>query len=135
MQRPWFEEGLKFSCRRCGDCCTGDPGYVYLKRGEARVMADFLEMPLGEFRSRYTRKVGGRTSLVEQEDGRCCFLGEGGCRLYDSRPVQCRTFPFWLWIVAKPESWDEAARECPGMNRGRRFSRQEIEELLALRVR
>lgn len=133
-KNPWFEEGLKFSCRRCGDCCTGDPGYVFLRRGEAKIMAEFLKMPLKEFRESYTRKVGGKTSLIEEKDGRCTFLGDDGCRLYDSRPVQCRTFPFWLWVIARRENWNETARDCPGMNRGRRYTRQEIEDLLSLRI-
>ena len=97
-------------------------------------MARFLGLKVSEFRERYTRKVGGRTSLIEEPDGSCVFFAERGCRLYHSRPVQCRTFPFWFWIVARKGEWDEAARDCPGMNSGRRYTRQEIEELLALRV-
>jgi Fe-S-cluster containining protein len=131
---PWYREGLRFSCRQCGACCTGDPGYVFLRRGEAAAIAASLAMKEKEFRRVFTRKAGGRTSLKEESDGRCVFYDEG-CRVYDVRPVQCRTFPFWYWNLAKRENWETVAGECPGMNRGCRYSREEIEDLAAKRVR
>jgi len=39
-------------------------------------------------------------SLAEHTDGRCVFLGENGCELYDARPDQCRHFP-QTWRVAE----------------------------------
>ena len=131
---PWYREGLRFSCRQCGACCTGDPGYVFLRRGEGAAIAASLGMKEKEFRRVFTRKAGGRTSLMEESDGRCVFYEEG-CRIYAVRPVQCRTFPFWFWNLARRENWETLARDCPGMDRGRRYSREEIEERLAKRIR
>ena len=33
-EQPWYQEGLKFSCSQCGDCCTGAPGYVWVNKRE-----------------------------------------------------------------------------------------------------
>ena len=34
--RPYFfDRGIHFECRRCGACCTGDPGIVYADKDEA----------------------------------------------------------------------------------------------------
>jgi len=107
---------------------------VFLRRGEAAAIASSMGIEEKEFRRVFTRKAGGRTSLKEETDGRCVFYEEG-CRIYGARPVQCRTFPFWLWNLVKRESWDTMARECPGMNRGRRYTQEEIEERLAKRIR
>lgn len=53
-----------------------------------------------------------------------------GCSIYAVRPLQCRTWPFWPENVADRESWDRAARKCPGMNRGcRHFDRDRIDAL------
>ena len=32
METPWYEEGLRFECSQCGNCCRnhGEYGYVYL---------------------------------------------------------------------------------------------------------
>ena len=53
-----------------------------------------------------------------------------GCRVYEDRPRQCRTWPFWRGVVHSRERWDEEAADCPGMNGGRRFEAAEIEASL-----
>jgi Fe-S-cluster containining protein len=51
------------------------------------------------------------------------------CGIYPVRPLQCRTWPFWDGNLASAENWNAAAKRCPGMNRGRRFGKAEIEAL------
>jgi hypothetical protein len=131
----WYEEGLQFSCRRCGSCCTGEPGYVFLGQEEGAAIADFLGLGEETFREVYARKALGRWSLSEEKDGRCVFFTAEGCRIYAVRPRQCRTFPFWAWHLSRPASWDEAARECPGMGKGKLHSREEIKGKLSGRRR
>ena len=134
MSDPWYREGLRFQCQRCGACCTGAPGYVYFRRGEAEAIAGHLRIKVTDFRRRYTRKEDGRVSLREEPDGRCVFFEEGVCRIYLLRPTQCRTFPFWSWNVAKPENWEVVAEEGPGIGKGERFTLVEIRERLAKRI-
>ena len=31
---PWFKEGLKFECQRCGRCCRGEPGVIWVNKKE-----------------------------------------------------------------------------------------------------
>ena len=59
----WFAEGLRFTCTQCGNCCTGDPGYVWLSDIEIARLAEFLKLPPREVLDRYCRKVGSRWSL------------------------------------------------------------------------
>ena len=40
------------------------------------------------------------------------------CTVYDTRPRQCRTWPFWNSNLRSREAWDEAAEACPGCNKG-----------------
>ena len=42
MNEPWYSDGLKFDCTGCGDCCTGDPGYVWVSRAEIEALAAAL---------------------------------------------------------------------------------------------
>lgn len=30
----FFDAGIRFECRRCGACCTGDPGIVRVNERE-----------------------------------------------------------------------------------------------------
>lgn len=81
-------------CKRCGACCRAH-GYVKLRPGEAEAIADFLDMPLYDFTSEYTRLTYDRTklSLIEAEDGSCVFLDGNDCMIDKVKPKQCRTFP------------------------------------------
>jgi len=130
-QAKWYADGLAFECRACGNCCGGFPGYVWVTDKDVAAMAAAIQTSAGEFEDRYVIRVRGRMTLAEAEDWDCVMLGpDGRCRVYEARPVQCRTFPFWSSNLASPAAWAAAARECPGMNAGRRYSLEEIESRL-----
>lgn len=117
----WFENGLRFKCKgcECGDCCSGKhgPGTVWVSDEEVARLAAHVGMEAAAFRERYTRVVDGRVSLVERVNDDCIFYREGtGCLVYEARPVQCRTYPFWGKILRGPRTWSEEAKKCPGIH-------------------
>ena len=63
---PWYEKGLNFKCTECGQCCSGAPGYVWVNQEEIADMANYLNLSVQEFSSKYLRKVDGRWSLTEK---------------------------------------------------------------------
>lgn len=117
---PWYAEGLRFRCTGCGDCCTGEPGAVWVNDDEIAELAAFLAISPEELERRFVRKIGRRRSLFERFDGDCVFFDpdKRGCRVYPARPVQCRTWPFWSDNLESREAWDEAERVCPGSGQG-----------------
>lgn len=125
----WYAGGLRFTCTQCNSCCGGAPGYVWVEEPEIERIAAFLAMPVPEFTRRYCRKVWWRISLKELPGGDCVFLGPQGCQVYRVRPVQCRTFPFWPDLVESRGRWVSEKGRCPGIGRGRLYSRQEIEQI------
>lgn len=125
----WFAGGLRFACRRCGRCCSGEPGYVFLRLGEAEGIAAALGLGLEAFFLRHTRRVPGGISLRERPDGRCAYLREG-CAIYAARPRQCRAYPFWPRILASRAAWEREARECPGIGEGELHGEPEIRAAL-----
>jgi Fe-S-cluster containining protein len=94
-------------------------------------MAAYLGMSVSSFWAEHCRRVWWRVSLREREGGDCVLLGEDGCLVYPVRPAQCRAFPFWGDLIAKPAGWDELKERCPGVGRGRLYSREEIEAIMA----
>ena len=132
---PWYVAGLHFECVRCGRCCSGPgEGYIWVTKPEIEIIADFLKITVGQLRQKYLRRVGLRTTIIEHRVTRdCIFLqnigGERRCMIYPVRPSQCRNWPFWPSNLANPNAWNKAAQKCPGINRGRHYSCEEIEEI------
>ncbi len=104
-----------------------------MDQDEMTAMAKELEMTAEQFKKDYCRRVSFKYSLRERKPSNdCIFLvnrPEGGkyCEVYNSRPLQCRTWPFWKTNLASKLSWQSAAEDCPGINKGRLFSIDEIE--------
>lgn len=121
MTNPWFHKGLRFSCTGCGDCCTGAPGYVWINKAEIEALAAAMGIDVEEFQRRYVRKVGIRKSLIEWANGDCVFFDGKSrtCQVYDARPRQCRTWPFWHSNLTSEVTWKDTADRCHGCNRGR----------------
>ena len=128
---PWYGEGLCFECSRCGGCCKGR-GRVEVSDVEIAALAGHLGVGEVEFREHYTRAGRkGRVQLADGRGGRCIFYdGRGACAVYDERPRQCRLYPFWPSLLGSPDHWDDEARFCDGIGRGRRRSADEIDVLL-----
>lgn len=124
----WYKEGLKFSCQGCGGCCKGPGGYVWINDREIEAMAQKLGVSVKKFMSRYVRLVNGRKALIDNIKGDCIFLDEKGrCELYEERPAQCRTFPWWPEIVRAKETWEHSGYDCPGIGCGETNSVEVIE--------
>jgi len=106
-------------CETCGGrCCTGESGYIWAKYDEIEKMSDFVNLSVEDFATMYLKKVKHRYSLVEKRlgdsDYACIFFDEKMkcCSIYEVRPLQCRTFPFWEQFK---NNEDEVREECPGI--------------------
>ena len=114
---PWYQEGLRFECTGCGQCCTGSPGYIWVDEDEIVEIANFLNLSIDELASRYLRRVKGKISLLElPKSYDCTFLKDKKCQIYPVRPTQCRTFPWWPRNLKSEKDWQEAARHCEGIH-------------------
>ncbi len=123
MEEPWYRDGLKFECTRCGDCCAGSPGYVWVDLDEIRRLASHLKITVESFGKSYLRRVEDRISLVEKAGDACVFWDSAqGCTVYAARPRQCRTWPFWSENLRSPEAWAATRRVCPGAGEGELYT-------------
>ena len=121
----WFAEGIRFECQRCGKCCRGEPGYVWVKPDEIARMAEHLKVTAQEFRETYVRRQGLGLSLKERDNGDC-ILWKEKCLVYECRPVQCRGFPFWTYALKSRAAFAEVGRGCPGVGKGRLYTCEDI---------
>ncbi|MBL8757852.1 MAG: YkgJ family cysteine cluster protein [Phycisphaerae bacterium] len=132
---PERGEGLRFACTSCGNCCTGVPGYVLVSDAEVAALAQRLNLSTDAFIQRYTQMLPEGRSLIETHTRfgyDCVFLdrakvpGKAVCGVYEDRPIQCRTWPFWPNLLRSRNAWNQAAKGCPGMNTGPLIPLQQI---------
>jgi Fe-S-cluster containining protein len=134
-KNPWYVAGLHFECMECGNCCSGPgEGYIWVTKAEIEFIAEFLKISVEQVRQKYLKRIGLRTSIIEHATTKdCIFLqnisGQKKCVIYSVRPSQCRNWPFWSENLTSPNAWNEAARKCPGINRGRLYSYDEIQKI------
>lgn len=146
IEQEWFDHpdptgetstgeiGLRFTCTQCGGCCTGPTGFVLFTDTESQAMARDVGVTHYEFMERYTRDTIVGRSLKETKTKfgyDCIFLdrdeqGKALCKIYKTRPTQCRTWPFWRSNLESAETWAEEAEDCPGMNQGELHTTQHI---------
>ncbi len=131
MHEWFFESGLRFSCQRCSACCRGGPGYVFVSKNDLDKLAKSLAMPYNHVIEVFCRWIPSSNglenlSLKEKAHFDCVFWKEGACSVYEARPFQCRSFPFWSTIVDSKKAWETAAIDCPGIGYGEIHSARSI---------
>ena len=131
MKRFYHQSVIKFECQPdCANCCKLSSGYVFLTDEEASHIAENLAIPENEFLQHFTRIVDKHLCLVDGEDEHCVFLENQKCNIYEVRPTQCRTYPFWPENLKSKSRWQLTCEECPGIGKGMKHSAEEIERIL-----
>jgi Fe-S-cluster containining protein len=131
---PWYKDGLRFECSQCGDCCTGAPGFVWVNQEEIEAIAAKIQMDVEKFEKLYVRKIGVRRSLVEFPNGDCVFFDteKRNCSVYEARPRQCRTWPWWNSNINSEKAWKETCEVCPGSGKGKLYDIEHIQKQAAV---
>ncbi len=123
MRNLMLQDGYPYAfdssaCSACqGRCCTGESGYIYVNNHEIENIANFLKLEINDFGVKYLFKNGYKYSIREVEHKgsyECVFYNRAtnGCQIYEARPTQCKTFPFWDYFKTRV---DELKLECPGI--------------------
>jgi uncharacterized protein len=124
---------IGFECLRCGECCVGADNSVVVFPFEIRkILAitgyawlDAVEPPIiGEW-----DREGNFHTLewrIKKDGESCIFHSAEGCKIYQARPILCRTYPFYL------DEETLCCSECQGL--GKEIGRDEAERIAALVV-
>ena len=107
---------------------------MWVTQAEIDALARRLGMAADAFERKYVRNVGVRRTLKERKNYDCVFLDAKTrkCTVYEERPRQCRTWPFWNSNLRSPEAWQHTCEVCPGSGQGKLYSIETIEEQRAV---
>ncbi len=90
-------------------------------------MAKALGLPLQEFLDTQCQQVDGFWVVKDNPaGGDCIYLKDKRCSVYEGRPTQCRTWPFWPDVLNARTWKKEVATFCPGVGKGRFHTPEEI---------
>jgi uncharacterized protein len=132
-EKEWWKNGVQFECQGSGKCCTshGEFGFVFLSLKDRRLMAKHLKINTAQFTKKYCVKYNGAFHLYEDpKNTDCMFLKNKQCSVYEARPTQCRTWPFWPEVMGAKAWKKEVVSFCPGVGKGKVHSAKEIESQL-----
>lgn len=128
MSKNFFEDGIRFECQKCGACCDVEGGAVYLTDEEITAVSFFMGILEENFRKEYLKKDDeGHLIINDEHPSKCRFLKGNKCTIYQVRPIQCRTFPFWSTLLRDESAFQNLT--CPGIGKGETVPAHIIEEL------
>lgn len=120
---------MRFECIGCGYCCGCEPGYVFLSEEDVLNLQKHFNIDFQTLLERYLRVVDMGSfyylSLMEKKNNDCIFLNNKRCDIYEARPIQCRTYPFWPSVI---ENWEEEKKSCPGIGKGPKLNIEYVKE-------
>ena len=121
---------MNFSCQdSCGGkCCSltaWEGAFVFLTKEDRQRLTRYLQKPIEEIAEfnffDWTRFSTVKTFQWYLRPGKygCQFLKTGKCQVYDARPIQCRTYPYWAENLTNDGQWTEKTKKaCPGIGKG-----------------
>jgi hypothetical protein len=122
-----------FECINCGLCCR-DAGRhmrrIILTPADANRISRATHMVLEDFCKPANHVSAPFSRAMKKQSGTCIFLDSNSmCRIYASRPLICRCYPFPVEFDKQTIAFTTPTKECPGVGRGARLPREFFEKL------
>ncbi|KAJ1484251.1 hypothetical protein T484DRAFT_1948245 [Baffinella frigidus] len=115
--KVWWEDGISFKCVKCGKCCKrSEPVLVNAK--EIAAISELKKVPQADLKKGFIDEDWGSAHILpfclkRTSGGACIFLDEkGACSIYEARPTQCRTYPFWPENMGSREAYLAEEQHC-----------------------
>ena len=129
-----YQNGIRFQCQGSGKCCVSREsyGYVYLSDIDLKRFSKYFQISIKKFKEQYCEITDGFIHLAERSElkGNCIFLKDKKCSVYENRPSQCRTWPFWNDNM-NAKVWNkDISINCPGVGKGKIIKKKEIDKFL-----
>ena len=111
---------VSFECNKCGLCCSDTPlktRHVLLLKSDAQRIAAHIKREIATFAFDITGRAPYVYEVYKVQDGKCVFLLNNGCAIYEVRPLICRFYPFELSTAEDGVCRFSVTDECQGASR------------------
>lgn len=128
-----YPKDIRFRCNKCTLCC-GDAKarvrHILLLKKEAERISEITSKSAEMFAT----EIEGHEPYVyemikTEEKGKCFFLKENKCTIYNLRPLICRFYPFQLSPAKGGKYKFFCTKECPGIGKGKKLGKNHFENL------
>jgi Fe-S-cluster containining protein len=116
-----YPSQIAFGCSKCGLCC-GDTKkktrHILLLNSDTDRIVSVSNRKISTFA---TETAGKQPYVYEMrknpQNGKCVFLQQNHCSIYEVRPLICRFYPFEMSTNENGVYAFKATEECPGIIR------------------
>ncbi len=126
-----YPKNVRFKCERCALCCGDTKNRVrsiLLLRIEAERISHKTLKNVDDF----AEKIEGFEPYVyrmkKTKDGKCIFLNDNLCSIYQIKPLICTFYPFKLEVRSNRYIF-AYTDECPAIGNGPKLKRGYFERL------
>ena len=126
-----YPKNMRFECERCALCCgdTKDRTRLILL---LRIEAERISRKTLKNVDDFAEKIEGFESYVyrmrKTKNGKCIFLKDKLCSIYQMRPLICMFYPFELKVGSNKYIF-AYTDECPAIGKGLKVTRSYFERL------
>jgi Fe-S-cluster containining protein len=127
-----YPKNVQFVCNGCALCCGDTESRrrtILLLEIEATEISRATSKRISDF-AQEARGLPPYSFLMRKNDeGKCVFLDEKRCSIYQIRPLVCQFYPFELLVGDKGRYVFDYTCECPNIGEGFVVRRSFFEEL------
>jgi len=127
-----FPPGVIWECVRCATCCGDTSTHVrriLLLDEEARKISQTTGLDLEKF-SKEATDSAPYSREIRKNRGKCVFLRDNTCQIYEHRPLVCRFFPFGVARQNDRLTFYLTKEPCQGLGRGEELDKRFYASLL-----
>jgi Fe-S-cluster containining protein len=127
-----YPRNVRFRCLKCALCC-GDTKNRVRSILLLKIETDCISQKTSKSLDDFAEKVEGFEPYVyrmkKTDDGKCVFLKDNSCSIYETRPLICRFYPFQLKNIRTDRYSFEYTTECSGIGKGPQLEKRFFERL------
>ena len=127
-----YPKHVNFLCNKCSRCCSETEDsvrHILLMKTDAQRISNKILIDINEF----VEKISGYEPYIYEmkktEDGKCFFLENNLCSIYEIRPLICKFYPFQLRKIGNNRFSFSFTNKCTGIGNGPRRRRVFFENL------